>query len=384
MTEKEKTAPVVSVGADTEQSILKQTNNSITDFNEKGKSLDDYLEEMQKEFLQQLDPSHLKTISMRELYNTVYQSKPPLVDGLLYPGTYIFAGAPKLGKSFLMAQLAYHISTGTSLWNFDVKKGTVLYLALEDDYHRLQERLYRMFGTDGAENLFFSVSAGQLGNGLDEQLTRFMQEHPDTKLIIIDTLQKVREIGGDNYSYANDYEIITRLKKFADSYGITLLLVHHTRKQKADDTFDMISETNGLLGAADGAFLLQKEKRTGNTATLEVSGRDQQDQRLHLKRNESTLAWDLERTETELWKEPPEPLLETIAALFSSGSNEWAGTPTELCTVLNIDIQPNALTRKLNVNAGRLLKEYNIFYESSRSRSERNVKFSLIKERDDM
>lgn len=85
---------------------------------------------------------------MRELYNTVYQSKPPLIDGLLYPGTYIFAGAPKLGKSFLMAQLAYHISTGTPLWNFDVKKGTVLYLALEDDYHRLQKRLYRMFGTE--------------------------------------------------------------------------------------------------------------------------------------------------------------------------------------------------------------------------------------------
>lgn len=83
MTEKEKTAPVTSVGADTEQSILKQTNNSITDFNENNKSLDDYLEEMQKEFLQQLDPSHLKTISMRELYNTVYQSKPPLIDGLL-------------------------------------------------------------------------------------------------------------------------------------------------------------------------------------------------------------------------------------------------------------------------------------------------------------
>ena len=122
MTEKEKTAPVVSVGADTEQSIIKQTNNSITDFNEKGKSLDDYLEEMQKEFLKQLDPSHLKTISMRELYNTVYQSKPPLIDGLLYPGTYIFAGAPKLGKSFLMAQLASHISSGTPLWNFDVRK----------------------------------------------------------------------------------------------------------------------------------------------------------------------------------------------------------------------------------------------------------------------
>ena len=370
---KEMTAPYVSVGADTEQSFQKCSNNSITENAENINSL----EEMQRELRKMLDPSYLKTMSMTELYDTVFQSRPPLIDGLLYPGTYLFVGAPKLGKSFLMAQLAYHISTGTQLWNYTVRKGTVLYLALEDDYRRLQERLYRMFGTDGAENLFFSVSAGQLGNGLDEQLTRFMQEHPDTKLIIIDTLQKVREVGGDNYSYANDYEIITRLKKFADSYGITLLLVHHTRKQKADDTFDMISGTNGLLGAADGAFLLQKEKRTGNTATLEVSGRDQQDQRLHLKRNESTLAWDLERTETELWKEPPEPLLELIAEKITADFSEWQGTPTELCDFLSVDMKANALTMKLNINAGRLYNEYGIRYENKRCHDGRKVRLYL-------
>lgn len=188
---------------------------------------------------------------MSELYDAVYDSKPPLIDGLLYPGTYIFAGSPKLGKSFLMAQIAYHISTGTPLWTYTTRKGTVLYLALEDDYRRLQERLYRMFGTESVENLYFSVSAGQLGKGLDEQLAGFMAEHSDTKLIIIDTLQKVREVSGDNYSYANDYQIITRLKNFADTHGLCLLLVHHTRKQTADDKFDMISGTSGLLGAAD-------------------------------------------------------------------------------------------------------------------------------------
>lgn len=370
---KEMTAPYVSIGADTEQSFQKCSNDIITENAENINSL----EEMQRELRKMLDPSYLKTVSMTELYDTVFQSRPPLIDGLLYPGTYLFVGAPKLGKSFLMAQLAYHISTGTQLWNYTVRKGTVLYLALEDDYRRLQERLYRMFGTDGAENLFFSVSAGQLGNGLDEQLTRFMQEHPDTKLIIIDTLQKVREVGGDNYSYANDYEIITRLKKFADSYGITLLLVHHTRKQKADDTFDMISGTNGLLGAADGAFLLQKEKRTGNTATLEVSGRDQQDQRLHLKRNESTLAWDLERTETELWKEPPEPLLELIAEKITADFSEWQGTPTELCDFLSVDMKANALTMKLNINAGRLYNEYGIRYENKRCHDGRKVRLYL-------
>ena len=156
-----------------------------------------------------------------------------------------------------------------------------------------------MFGAESTDNLYFSVSAGQLGKGLDEQLARFVAEHPYTKLIIIDTLQKVREVGGDNYSYANDYQIMARLKSFTDVPCLCMLLVH-TRKQNADDKFDMISGTSGLLGAADGAFLLQKEKRTGNAATLEVSGRDQQDQKLYLVRNTETLLWDLQRAETEL------------------------------------------------------------------------------------
>lgn len=369
---KEKTAPDVSVGADTEQPISKKPTSSISENSGNIKSF----EELQREMQLRSDPSYLQTISMNELFDTQYRSKQPLIDGLLYPGTYIFAGSPKLGKSFLMAQLAYHVSTGTPLWNYTTRKGTVLYLALEDDYRRLQERSYRMFGTAENESLFFSVSAGQLGRGLDEQLTNFLREHPDTSLIIIDTLQKVREVGGDNYSYANNYQIITRLKALAGSYGICLLLVHHTRKQQSDDKFDMISGTTGLLGAADGAFLLTKEKRTGNAACLDVSGRDQPDQRLHLFRNEETLAWELERVETELWKSPPEPLLEQISAFLSSGGKEWKGTPTELAALLGVDMKPNALTRRLNVNAGRLLNEYGIRYESSRSRSERTVKLT--------
>ncbi len=97
-----------------------------------------------------LNPSYLSTISMSELYENIYDRKPPIIDELLYSGTYLFVGAPKVGKSFFMLQLAYHISTGTQLWNYPINKGTVLYIALEDDYCRLQERLYRMFGTENA------------------------------------------------------------------------------------------------------------------------------------------------------------------------------------------------------------------------------------------
>ena len=368
--EKEMTAPNVSIGVDTEQSSIKQTTNSISNRDVNFNPFD--------EFFKKIDPSYMKTVTMQELYQDIYSKKPPVIEGLLYQGTYLFVGSPKIGKSFFMAQLAYHVSTGTPLWDYPVKKGTVLYLALEDDYRRLQERMYRMFGTDSTENLYFSVSSKPLGNGLTDQLSGFIREHPDTTLVIIDTLQKIREVDSDSYSYAKDYEIINQLKQFSDSWGICLLLVHHTRKQKSSDNFDMISGTNGLLGCADGAFMLYKETRTSNKATLEISGRDQQDQKIHLIRDEEKLCWIFEKTETELWKEPPEPLLECIANLVTEENPTWQGTATELIEKLGLDMKPNVVSLKLNVNAGRLMNDYSIRYTNKRNHSGRMIFFSLL------
>ena len=368
--EKEMTAPNVSIGVDTEQSSIKQTTNSISNRDVNFNPFD--------EFFKKIDPSYMKTVTMQELYQDIYSKKPPVIEGLLYQGTYLFVGSPKIGKSFFMAQLAYHVSTGTPLWDYPVKKGTVLYLALEDDYRRLQERMYRMFGTDSTENLYFSVSSKPLGNGLTDQLSGFIREHPDTMLVIIDTLQKIREVDSDSYSYAKDYEIINQLKQFSDSWGICLLLVHHTRKQKSSDNFDMISGTNGLLGCADGAFMLYKETRTSNKATLEISGRDQQDQKIHLIRDEEKLCWNFEKAETELWKEPPEPLLECIANLVTEENPTWQGTATELIEKLGLDMKPNVVSLKLNVNAGRLMNDYSIRYTNKRNHSERMIFFSLL------
>ena len=379
MTEKEKTTPIISVGADTEQSP-NVCNDSITDFNEDGKSLDDYLEEMQKEFSKQMSPSYLKTVSMSELYDTVFNVQTPLIDGLLQRGTYIFAGSPKVGKSFMMAQLAYHISTGTPLWNYKVKQATVLYFALEDDYPRLQRRLFKMFGADGTENLYFATQCKTLDGGLDEQIRGFIREHPDTGLIIIDTLKRVREAGGADYSYASDYDIVARLKALADSYKVTMLIVHHTRKEKAEDIFDMISGTNGLLGAADGAFALTKEKRTSNNATLDIVGRDQPDMKIKLVRDTKRLVWNFEEAETELWEEPPDPLLEKISEFVSSGGNCWNGTASELCEKLGSDMKPNVLSLKLSINSGRLLRDYGIHYKASRTHGGRKI--SLWKDTD--
>ena len=371
---KEKTAPDVSVGADTEQPIRKNTTSSIS---ENGGNIKSF-EELQREMQLRSDPSYLQTISMNELFDTQYRSKQPLIDGLLYPGTYIFAGSPKLGKSFLMAQLAYHVSTGQRLWGYEVHQGTVLYLALEDDFQRIQSRMFMMYGVADTASLHFATAANKIGNGLDEQLENFIKEHPDTKLVIIDTMQKIREAGGEAYSYASDYEIIGKLKRFADRHSICIVTVHHTRKQPAGDSFETISGTTGLLGCADGALLMQKKKRTALEATVDAVGRDQQDQILYLKKDAGTQIWSLERTENEPYQEPPDLVLDTVSQLVSSESREWTGSPTELAETVNTGMAANALTKYLNVKSGRLLDEYHVKYENRAKHSGRQVKLTYM------
>lgn len=259
---KKMTAQDSSVGTDDGQSISQNSKTTIPDPDEKSNSPERDLEELYRKMRRMSDPAYLHTVTLDELMDNVFEGKSAVIENLLYTGAYIFAGAPKIGKSFLVAQIAHHVSTGQDLWGYKVHQGTVLYLALEDDESRLQRRMFRMFGVEGTSSLHFATNAKMIGGGLDEQLEKFVREYSDTKLVIVDTLQKVREAVSDSYSYSSDYEVIGKLKQFADRYGVCVLIVHHTRKQPAGDSFEMISGTTGLLGCADGALLMQKEKRT--------------------------------------------------------------------------------------------------------------------------
>lgn len=201
--------------------------------------------------------------------------------------------------------------------------------------------------------------------------------HENTRLIIIDTLQKIRS-GRDSYSYAKDYEVISKLKSFAEKYALCLLLIHHTRKQNSSDPFGKINGTTGLLGAADGVWLLTKDYRTSNLATLEISGRDQPDTKILLERDPDSLRWNLVNMETDLWKTPPDPLLALLVEKLNKVGSRWSGTATELASFLGTDLKPNVLSMKLNVNASVLLHEYKIAVRISRNHSGRWIELQLI------
>lgn len=353
--EKETTAPIPSVAPDGEQPSALARTDSITAFGEPHKRF-----------------RKIQTVTMPELMETRFRVRPIVIDGLLPAGMHLLAGAPKIGKSFLVLQMAYQVSMGEPFLGFSSRQGTVLYLALEDTYERLQKRLAQMTERD-SEHLIFSVFSETLDEGLIERLTDFWSEHTDTVLIVIDTLQRVRGRTQDNGSYAADYDTLAGLKEFSDTYGVTVLIVHHTRKEGAEDVFNTISGMNGLMGAADGALILYKDRRMNSDAVLEAVGRDQQQLRLHISFDAVHLRWELVEVETGRFKEPPNPLVELVSRLVNEENPSWNGTATELAQCLSEmdssrSFTPNWIVRMLNVQQENLLREYGVRYVSYRTK----------------
>ena len=381
---KEMTTLSASVGADAGQSsnvsdehiITDETakfNDEFFDYEENSANIDQIIQRMN-------DPGFMPVVSMEDIYGMVFSPKEWIIKGILRSGLYILAGAPKVGKSFLVGQIAYHISTGRPLWGYPVHRSPVLYMALEDDHQRLQERMFRMFGVESTKDLYFTISAKNLREGLEEQIAGFVKDHPGTRLIIIDTLKKIRPGDDDTYSYARDYADMTQLKKIADDNGICLLLVHHTRKKEDEsDAFNTVSGTNGLTGAADGSFIFAKKRRTDSDAVLQFTGRDLQDQIFYLSKNRETLTWELDRVEVEDFTPPPDPVLIAVSQIVTADTPQWSGSPTELAEALSEDISPIALTKHLNVNAGRFQKDYSIQYRRKTLHQGRRIFLEYIR-----
>ena len=237
-----------------------------------------------------------------------------VVDTLISQGLHILAGSPKVGKSWLALWLAVTVAKGEAVWGMGVKQGTTLYLCLEDSTLRIQNRLFEIT-EDAPANVHFSTNSDTLGKGLEEQLRAFLSEHPDTVLVIIDTLQMIRGAGYDN-TYANDYRDLSVLKRIADAHGIAILLVHHLRKMNDDDPMNMISGTTGLSGATDSNFVLRKSQRRENTATLYCTGRDIPYRELALEFDGEDHVWKLLSDDCEQKEQPNERILFLLSELL--------------------------------------------------------------------
>ena len=317
----------------------------------------------------------LETITAEDLQNRTYEPTHFLVDELVPEGLHILAGAPKIGKSWLALWLCLCVSQGQPLWNFATAQGEVLYLSLEDSFQRIQTRLIDLT-EDAPPTLRFAIMADTLKHGLEQQIEQFLAEHPTTKLVVIDTLQRVRSAGGDSNLYANDYQDVGLLKQLADQHHIAILLIHHLRKLHDDDPMNMISGSTGLSGAADSAFVLQKNARSANAASLHCTGRDIPDRTLKLELDEDDHVWKLladSKTCSSASKISALQLVHLFSALLSADP-AYTGTPSALSAKIDPDgslgITPKKVTRLVRESVAAL-REKGILADTNRSNGKR-------------
>jgi len=223
------------------------------------------------------------------------------VANLIQEGLIILAGKPKMGKSLLATNIAVALMHGNNaLGSIETDPLGVLYLALEDSPRRMKSKIATILNGYPANDRFHVVfSWSRMDTSLFSDLETFINEHPETKLVIIDTFTRIRGRKRPGASlYEKDYNEAALLKEFADKHGIGIILIHHLRKSESKDPLDMVSGSVGITGAADTILVLTRGRGEGD-AVLYVTGRDIEEATFGLKFNKKLLSWEISGSAAE-------------------------------------------------------------------------------------
>lgn len=309
----------------------------------------------------------LKMYSSEYIMNTPMKPIEYCVDGLISQGLFVLAGAPKVGKSWLALDMCLSIAKGEKVLGKETLCGHAVYLSLEDSLIRLQNRLYELTD-EPSDNLNFAIMAESISNGLPEQIEYCRKRFDDLKIVVIDTLQKVRN--ESESSYSSDYKELSVLKSLADKLGIAIVLVHHTRKCSDSDPFNMISGSTGLSGCVDGSMVLIESKRGSRKAKLYCVGRDIENQEINVVFESSR--W---KVSDEIKNIEPDYFSFAVHD-FMVTQKKFKGSATELAeklsALLHKEVFSNRVKKDLIQHAYELL-DYGVTFESKRSNGQRII-----------
>ena len=291
-----------------------------------------------------------KGYDLAELLDMEFAPVQWVVPGLVASGLSVLSGAPKLGKSWTVLDIALAKASGAQALGYSTPEaGRVLYLALEDVPRRLKKRIETMttlgkIDATSARRIRFENDWERMDDGGLERLEQYAKDNPDLALVIIDTWSLFKSVKrSNNNAYEEDYVKVAPLKRFADK--VPVILVHHNRKMKTDDIFESMSGSQGLPGAAD-TLLVMTKKRASAVARLHVVGRDVEDAELALEWNSTTCRWSA-ASQVEEVKLTPER--QSIVDLLVTTGEPL--TPKEIAERLNMK------TNNVSFLLGKLVDE---------------------------
>jgi len=341
---------------------------------------------MQREMLEDaMGIKRIKTIDGAALMDKQIEHREFTVADILPAGLTLLVGAPKVGKSFFVLGLCLAVAKGEPFLGFPTMQGDVLYMSLEDTEERLQNRLM-LLSDDGPESLFFSSQIIRTDEGLLGALEQFVSEHPNTRLIVIDTLNYIRPESKSMNMYEKDYSDIVPLHEFTQKHPVSLVLVHHSRKTRDSDEMNAASGSTALSGAVDNYMLLSRPRRTERYAKLFCSGRDILDREIEVEMDERCI-WKVS-DETVHKEEPMNPTARAVymfiaycSDIFDTDTMSVTFSPSALVDAisetLGIDIPSNMVTKELTRHHEQL-KELGLTFEVKRTRDTRLLAFTML------
>ena len=287
------------------------------------------------------EPVEIVAYTGREIMEMKHAPLKWIVEGLLPEGLSLLGGRPKIGKSWISLQIAIAIEAALPLFadneGYTCRQGDVLYLALEDGLRRMNRRLEKLKAKH-PDRLTFAFDWPSCDDGGIEALREWLTEHPNTRLVIIDTLKRFRPkmIKGEQL-YDYDYRAGQLLQKVAQEFGIAIVVVHHTRKSEAEDPLDTVSGTTGLTAGVDQVMVLH---RVQNEFNLAIRGRDIEESCFALSFQKETCTWAMLGDAEEVGRSARERVV--LDELAQAGAD---GLPQkELSKICGI---PEAATRAL-------------------------------------
>ncbi len=266
----------------------------------------------------------------------------------------MLVGKPKMGKSWMALDIALAVATGGSVLGEQTEQGDVLYLALEDNPRRLQDRMAKLLapvaGANGRTGRYdsrtdtFSFDFGLAGlvtptrlelanrwprmtddsEGGLRVLNEWLTLRPDARLVVVDTLARVKPRAGRGNAYEEDYAALSPLQELAMRHGVSVLVLSHFRKQEAEDPLETITGSMGSSATLDGALLLQRQRGRAD-AILTVIGRDMKEdaRELPLTWNADTARWSVSGDAAE--NRLSDERLEVLQVLQQVGGTLTAG-----------------------------------------------------------
>jgi hypothetical protein len=220
--------------------------------------------------------SSMALIPLREIMEEEFEPIKWILPHYITEGCTLFAGRPKIGKSWWVLLLVMAVSYGGKMLDLQCESGDVLYCALEDNRRRMKARINKLEKAGAKydmDHITIAHKMPRINSGAKAFIKNWVERVENPRLIIIDCLARVREpLAARQLAYDADYQTIEALQEIANKYNVAVIVVHHDRKLPADDPFDSVSGTLGLNGAADTIMIMQK--KSDNNALLMARGRD--------------------------------------------------------------------------------------------------------------